>query len=77
MPWKKLLIQVGHQWYWSYEFSDFEVAPKVTGENLELIEKSVKNLKDCKQYGLSTRQYCLVVQLSYDIRIIRYSYECG
>nr|YP_009364851.1 cytochrome c oxidase subunit 2 [Fucus distichus]ARI50039.1 cytochrome c oxidase subunit 2 [Fucus distichus] len=37
---------VGHQWYWSYECSDFEVAPKVTGENLELIEKSVKNLKD-------------------------------
>ena len=37
---------VGHQWYWSYECSYFEVAPKVTGENLELIEKSVKNLKD-------------------------------
>ena len=29
---------VGHQWYWSYECSDFEVAPRVTQNNLELIE---------------------------------------
>ena len=28
--------EVGHQWYWSYECSDFEVAPKVTGENLDI-----------------------------------------
>ena len=35
--WERKVI--GHQWYWSYECSDFEVAPKVAGENLELIEK--------------------------------------
>lgn len=37
---------VGHQWYWSYECSDFEVSPKVTKDNLEVIEKSFKNLKN-------------------------------
>ena len=26
---------VGHQWDWSYEYSDFELVPKVTKENLD------------------------------------------
>ncbi|CAN0341446.1 unnamed protein product, partial [Phaeothamnion confervicola] len=30
---------VGHQWYWSYECSDFEVSPKVKKENLELVKE--------------------------------------
>ena len=29
---------VGHQWYWSYECSDFEVSPKAQKENLEVLE---------------------------------------
>ena len=42
-----IIKAVGHQWHWSYyECSDFEIATKVTGEKLELIEKSVKSLKD-------------------------------
>nr|QJC59492.1 cytochrome c oxidase subunit 2 [Sargassum fusiforme] len=41
---------VGHQWYWSYEYSDFELVPKVTKENLDLVQKRVKNLKDWLDY---------------------------
>nr|YP_009353057.1 cytochrome c oxidase subunit 2 [Sargassum spinuligerum]AMO66432.1 cytochrome c oxidase subunit 2 [Sargassum spinuligerum] len=41
---------VGHQWYWSYEYSDFELVPKVTKENLDLVQKCVKNLKDWLDY---------------------------
>nr|AWW89667.1 cytochrome c oxidase subunit 2 [Sargassum horneri]AWW89704.1 cytochrome c oxidase subunit 2 [Sargassum horneri]QCC70968.1 cytochrome c oxidase subunit 2 [Sargassum horneri]QCC71005.1 cytochrome c oxidase subunit 2 [Sargassum horneri]QCC71042.1 cytochrome c oxidase subunit 2 [Sargassum horneri] len=41
---------VGHQWYWSYEYSDFELVPRVTKENLDLVQKRVKNLKDWLDY---------------------------
>lgn len=41
---------VGHQWYWSYEYSDFELVPKVTKENLDLVQKRVKSLKDWLDY---------------------------
>nr|YP_010485637.1 cytochrome c oxidase subunit 2 [Sargassum fulvellum]UVW81709.1 cytochrome c oxidase subunit 2 [Sargassum fulvellum] len=41
---------VGHQWYWSYEYSDFELVPKVTKENLDLVQKRVTNLKDWLDY---------------------------
>lgn len=35
---------VGHQWYWSYECSDFEVAPKTQKEYLELLEGTKNSL---------------------------------
>nr|YP_009330430.1 Cox2 [Coccophora langsdorfii]ANS72202.1 Cox2 [Coccophora langsdorfii] len=41
---------VGHQWYWSYECSDFELVPRVTKENLDLLQGRVKNLKDWLDY---------------------------
>nr|QWK44697.1 cytochrome oxidase subunit II [Lessonia variegata] len=37
---------VGHQWYWSYECSDFEVSPVIRKENLNPVEVSYKALKD-------------------------------
>ena len=36
---------VGHQWYWSYECSDFEVSPKAQKDNLELVNKTQIALK--------------------------------
>nr|YP_010381323.1 cytochrome c oxidase subunit 2 [Sargassum kjellmanianum]UDH59708.1 cytochrome c oxidase subunit 2 [Sargassum kjellmanianum]UQV81241.1 cytochrome c oxidase subunit 2 [Sargassum muticum]UVW81857.1 cytochrome c oxidase subunit 2 [Sargassum siliquastrum] len=47
---------VGHQWYWSYEYSDFELVPKVTKENLDLVQKRVKNLKDWLDYIESNKE---------------------
>nr|YP_009128334.1 cytochrome c oxidase subunit 2 [Sargassum thunbergii]AJP09386.1 cytochrome c oxidase subunit 2 [Sargassum thunbergii] len=47
---------VGHQWYWSYEYSDFELVPKVTKENLDLVQKRVKNLKDWLDYIESSKE---------------------
>nr|YP_010206359.1 Cox2 [Alaria esculenta]UAX19833.1 Cox2 [Alaria esculenta] len=37
---------VGHQWYWSYECSDFEVSPALKQDNLNQVEISYKALKD-------------------------------
>nr|YP_011007921.1 cytochrome oxidase subunit II [Aureophycus aleuticus]WBP69752.1 cytochrome oxidase subunit II [Aureophycus aleuticus] len=37
---------VGHQWYWSYECSDFEVSPVIKKDNLNQVEVSYKALKD-------------------------------
>nr|QWK44620.1 cytochrome oxidase subunit II [Laminaria ephemera] len=37
---------VGHQWYWSYECSDFEVSPAIKKDNLNQVEVSYKALKD-------------------------------
>nr|QWK44735.1 cytochrome oxidase subunit II [Pelagophycus porra] len=37
---------VGHQWYWSYECSDFEVSPVIEKDNLDKVEISYKALKD-------------------------------
>nr|YP_010156468.1 cytochrome oxidase subunit II [Laminaria rodriguezii]QQY84994.1 cytochrome oxidase subunit II [Laminaria rodriguezii] len=37
---------VGHQWYWSYECSDFEVSPTIKNDNLDQVEVSYKALKD-------------------------------
>lgn len=37
---------VGHQWYWSYECSDFEVSPVIKQDNLNQVEISYKALKD-------------------------------
>nr|QWK44544.1 cytochrome oxidase subunit II [Dictyoneurum californicum] len=37
---------VGHQWYWSYECSDFEVSPVIKQDNLNQVETSYKALKD-------------------------------
>nr|YP_011007886.1 cytochrome oxidase subunit II [Agarum clathratum]WBP69717.1 cytochrome oxidase subunit II [Agarum clathratum] len=37
---------VGHQWYWSYECSDFEVSPAIKQDNLNQVEISYKALKD-------------------------------
>nr|WBP69857.1 cytochrome oxidase subunit II [Costaria costata] len=37
---------VGHQWYWSYECSDFEVAPTIKQDNFNQVEISYKALKD-------------------------------
>ena len=37
---------VGHQWYWSYECSDFEVSPTIKKDNLDQVEVSYKALKD-------------------------------
>lgn len=37
---------VGHQWYWSYECSDFEVSPIVKKDKLNQVEISYKALKD-------------------------------
>nr|QWK44773.1 cytochrome oxidase subunit II [Pleurophycus gardneri] len=37
---------VGHQWYWSYECSDFEVSPAIKQDNLNQVETSYKALKD-------------------------------
>nr|QWK44811.1 cytochrome oxidase subunit II [Postelsia palmaeformis] len=37
---------VGHQWYWSYECSDFEVSPVIKKEDLVKVETSYKALKD-------------------------------
>nr|YP_448665.1 cytochrome c oxidase subunit 2 [Desmarestia viridis]AAS79051.1 cytochrome oxidase subunit II [Desmarestia viridis] len=37
---------VGHQWYWSYECSDFEVSPTVTKDYLTLAEDNFKSLKE-------------------------------
>nr|YP_009641831.1 cytochrome oxidase subunit II [Nereocystis luetkeana]QBZ73653.1 cytochrome oxidase subunit II [Nereocystis luetkeana] len=37
---------VGHQWYWSYECSDFEVSPVIKKDNLDKVEISYKALKD-------------------------------
>lgn len=37
---------VGHQWYWSYECSDFEVSPTVTKDHLKLAEDNFKSLKE-------------------------------
>ena len=36
---------VGHQWYWSYECSDFEISPKAQKENLELVNETQTTLK--------------------------------
>jgi len=36
---------VGHQWYWSYECSDFEVSPKDQKKNLEIIKEAQTMLK--------------------------------
>ncbi len=36
---------VGHQWYWSYECSDFEVSPKAQKETLELVNETQTCLK--------------------------------
>nr|QWK44926.1 cytochrome oxidase subunit II [Pseudochorda nagaii] len=36
---------VGHQWYWSYECSDFEVDPKILKDKLELANTSYTNVK--------------------------------
>nr|YP_009058567.1 cytochrome c oxidase subunit 2 [Sargassum hemiphyllum]AIM19590.1 cytochrome c oxidase subunit 2 [Sargassum hemiphyllum]UDY71314.1 cytochrome c oxidase subunit 2 [Sargassum hemiphyllum var. chinense] len=47
---------VGHQWYWSYEYSDFELVPKVTKENLDLVQKRVNNLKDWLDYIESNKE---------------------
>jgi len=35
---------VGHQWYWSYECSDFEVSPKTQKEYSELVELTKNTL---------------------------------
>nr|QWK44887.1 cytochrome oxidase subunit II [Saccharina subsessilis] len=37
---------VGHQWYWSYECSDFEVSPSLVKDDLNQVEISYKALKD-------------------------------
>nr|YP_011008166.1 cytochrome oxidase subunit II [Egregia menziesii]WBP70067.1 cytochrome oxidase subunit II [Egregia menziesii] len=37
---------VGHQWYWSYECSDFEVSPVIKKDNLNQVEVSYQSLKD-------------------------------
>nr|QWK44389.1 cytochrome oxidase subunit II [Arthrothamnus bifidus] len=37
---------VGHQWYWSYECSDFEVSPTLKKDDLNQAEISYKALKD-------------------------------
>ena len=36
---------VGHQWYWSYECSDFEASPKLQKENLGLVKDTQRSLK--------------------------------
>nr|NP_150411.1 cytochrome c oxidase subunit 2 [Pylaiella littoralis]CAC50852.1 cytochrome c oxidase subunit 2 [Pylaiella littoralis] len=36
---------VGHQWYWSYECSDFEVSPKDQQESIKLVEEGQAALK--------------------------------
>jgi len=37
---------VGHQWYWSYECSDFEVSPAATKDSVKLAEDNFKSLKE-------------------------------
>jgi len=37
---------VGHQWYWSYECSDFEVSPTITKDHFKLAEDNLKSLKE-------------------------------
>nr|QWK44467.1 cytochrome oxidase subunit II [Cymathaere triplicata] len=37
---------VGHQWYWSYECSDFEVSPTIKKDDFNQVEVSYKALKD-------------------------------
>nr|QWK44849.1 cytochrome oxidase subunit II [Pterygophora californica] len=37
---------VGHQWYWSYECSDFEVSPTIKHDSFTQVETSYKALKD-------------------------------
>nr|QWK44221.1 cytochrome oxidase subunit II [Akkesiphycus lubricus] len=36
---------VGHQWYWSYECSDFDVDPKILKDKLELVDTTYTNIK--------------------------------
>ena len=41
---------VGHQWYWSYECSDFEVSPKLQEESTTLVNDVHTTLRDWTDY---------------------------
>nr|YP_009684025.1 cytochrome oxidase subunit II [Lessonia spicata]QDP13849.1 cytochrome oxidase subunit II [Lessonia spicata] len=46
---------VGHQWYWSYECSDFEISPVIKKDHLNEVEVSYKALKNMSELIESSR----------------------